>query len=213
MLLHRGRTRGFMSHLSWLPDVNIGVFYSTTTGQDLMSLYVVPMYIKDLLLGENPFLNLTTACTFPEPWSPLSTENLSPDKPGNLKSLGNQKPQRHENRYQRVDVKQDRYVGTYGNLVYGNITVYQKDNALMFTYDDFGVWKLEFLGVPAMYYGHGQNDFWPLDIQLVQFYSSIAGSDIVDLAILSFGIELHVFVRDLKMSEAYPPPDPDECTK
>jgi hypothetical protein len=60
---------GYSSLVTLIPDMNIGIF-TTMNGDDPGYRYrfLLHNYIGDLLLGENPWLNKTTLCTFPEPW-------------------------------------------------------------------------------------------------------------------------------------------------
>ena len=71
MLQHSGSLFGYGALLTILPDKDIGVFLALNGADE--SYYgrrLLNLYIMDLLLGEEPWLNLTTACTFPSPWYP-----------------------------------------------------------------------------------------------------------------------------------------------
>ena len=70
MVMHTGTSWGYGGLLTLLPDVGLGI-YSSVTGPDesYLGRRAAHMYIADVLLGQVPWLNLTTACTFPEPWT------------------------------------------------------------------------------------------------------------------------------------------------
>ena len=69
---HSGGLISYITLLWTLPDLNIGVYasvngpgYGSNSGiHNIVSFY----YIVDHLLGLEPWLNQTTACTFPKPW-------------------------------------------------------------------------------------------------------------------------------------------------
>lgn len=91
------------------------------TGDDpsYMLRYNVHLFIADLLLGYQPWLNTETVCTFPEPWRKKLN---SPDS------------------RQRTDIAAQRdlsaYEGTYGNKAYGQLEVYINEtmNKLIFKF-------------------------------------------------------------------------------
>ncbi|WAR00867.1 GIGA6-like protein [Mya arenaria] len=88
MLRHTGTTFGYSSLITLLPDVNVGV------------------HILDSLLGEEPSINETTVCTFPEPWYAASHSLRHPID----QSLPPSRPL-------------DAYTGIYHHIAYGNLTV------------------------------------------------------------------------------------------
>ena len=68
----------------------------------------VQWYLADLLLGETPWLDLNTACSFPEPWVSVpkqTLENVTSD-------------------YYVMALNHTAYAGTYSHQAFGNITVY-----------------------------------------------------------------------------------------
>ena len=86
MVWHSGGLVSY-STLFWIfPDKNIGM-YATVNGPAFKSLSsrhltTVFYYISDHLLGLEPWLNETTACTFPEPWANSSVrESKNPEVP------------------------------------------------------------------------------------------------------------------------------------
>lgn len=221
MRAHVGSTNGFLTQMNLLPDSNIGVFNSYMPGEDSMAHRLVNLYIMDLLLGEEPWLNLTTACSFPEPWvNPSSMAGLLDDEmypdfsnPNYAKDyiLGLDK-QLKRNKFDRIRPKVDDYVGMYGNFAYGNITVSKSEaNVLILQYGAEGFWELEYLGIDHMFYAHGQGKIWTYSFSIM-FRKSVANVDVIDQAILLNDLFFPVFVRDRSMSDAYPPPDPTDCS-
>ena len=71
-----------------------------------MPLKTIVGYISDILIGEPAWLNSSTACTFPEPWT------AAPHKSDNIGDVIH-------------DVIKDvhKYIGTYGNRMVGDLTV------------------------------------------------------------------------------------------
>ena len=66
---HPGYLFGYNAQLTVLPDVDIGVFMALN-GLDYTYLarLLTHAFIIDLALGEEPWLNSATVCTFPYPW-------------------------------------------------------------------------------------------------------------------------------------------------
>ncbi|XP_052783040.1 uncharacterized protein LOC128219269 [Mya arenaria] len=80
-LWHSG---GFWSYITlvWLfPEENIGIFISTNGGMledyQYTSLTTTMYYLADLLLDKEPWLNSSTACSFPEPWKDETDSRLT----------------------------------------------------------------------------------------------------------------------------------------
>ncbi|XP_045156501.2 protein flp-like [Mercenaria mercenaria] len=69
MLRHTGTTYGYSSLITLLPDANLGVFVSMT-GEDegYITRTLIHSYLLDTFLGIEPTINVTTVCTYPEPW-------------------------------------------------------------------------------------------------------------------------------------------------
>ncbi|XP_052796451.1 penicillin-binding protein 4-like [Mya arenaria] len=107
MLRHTGTTFGYSSLITLLPDVNVGVF-TTMTGEDesYITRTLLHSHILDSLLGEEPSINETTVCTFPEPWYAASHSLRHPID----QSLPPSRPL-------------DAYTGIYHHIAYGNLTV------------------------------------------------------------------------------------------
>ena len=84
---HSGGLISYITLLWTIPDLNIGVYasvngpgYGSNSGiHNIVSFY----YIVDHLLGLEPWLNQTTACTFPKPWKMENDTELSKHKKGN----------------------------------------------------------------------------------------------------------------------------------
>ena len=73
MIWHKGRSLSYATMFAFYPDKDIGMFASVN-GPALKTLQLQHIttllyYISDNQLGLEPWLNQTTACTFPEPWA------------------------------------------------------------------------------------------------------------------------------------------------
>ena len=230
MIMHTGSSWGFTSLLTLLPDMNIGI-YSSMTGpdDDTLGRRTSHMYMMDLLLGEEPWLNLTTACTFPQPWyggyktskGAKTAPSVNSDEEDIANSGGQTKRRRRRrtlsnraktriNGIKVTPMELSSYEGTYGNFGYGNITVVVNDNdTLELHYGELGLWTLEHVEGDA-FYGHGQGRIWSLNIDDVQFRRS--GDTINEVELSLESRDPPVFVRGLDMADAPPPPDPTDCS-
>eukprot|EP00058_Branchiostoma_floridae_P025719 XP_002611209.1 hypothetical protein BRAFLDRAFT_71169 [Branchiostoma floridae] len=108
---HGGRVFGFTSLMTLFPDQTGGVFTSVNSpviNWDRDVHRVLHYRVADMLLDLDPWLNTTTACTYPQPWStrPASSQPVPPAT--------------------SRDFPRDKrdYVGSYGNRVFGNLTIY-----------------------------------------------------------------------------------------
>lgn len=113
ILTHTGSTYGYGAMLTLFPDEEFGIF-TALTGDDPGYLYrkALHMYIADNILGENSWLNSTSLCSFPAPWS----KSL---KPGSkLKISYNRKPTK----------SLSYYTGMYSNPAYGSLVVTKRGN-------------------------------------------------------------------------------------
>ncbi|XP_078602938.1 uncharacterized protein LOC144876994 [Branchiostoma floridae x Branchiostoma japonicum] len=108
---HGGRVFGFTSLMTLFPDKSGGVFTSVNSpviNWDRDVHRVLHYRVADMLLGLDPWLNTTTACTYPQPWSTRPASPQPVPRP----------PSRDFPRDKRD------YVGSYGNRVFGNLTIY-----------------------------------------------------------------------------------------
>lgn len=148
------------------------------------------MYIMDLLLGEEPWLNLTTACTFPEPWMPLRVRSRKV----------------HSEFSRSTDY--EKYAGIYGNFVYGNITFKANSSALVLEYGQMGRWQMVPVGTDS-FRGVGIGTIWFDSLDSITFSKE---GDFYTTVDIDFDPNVPtMFTRGLSMSEAPSPPDPARC--
>ncbi|KAL3878903.1 hypothetical protein ACJMK2_031229 [Sinanodonta woodiana] len=117
---HSGSLMAYSS-LVWLfPDKNIGIFGSLngpgTRAEPNRALHTVFYHLSDKLLGERSWINESTACTFPAPFSSLYPRPASIDF-----DLINP-----------VIPILDKYVGRYGSVVIPDIEITTNGDTLMF---------------------------------------------------------------------------------
>ncbi|XP_006812257.1 uncharacterized protein LOC100377760 [Saccoglossus kowalevskii] len=130
---HTGAYPGFNSLITLLHASKTGIYAGTNGPYDtyaMLALEVIHRYASDLLLGEEPWLNSTTACTFPSPWIP------SPSN-GGIKG----KPVKSSDSHEIITTRPpEDYTGVYGHKGLGNNTVYiDKDGVtLRFLYGVYG---------------------------------------------------------------------------
>ena len=116
---HDGSLASFQTLMWTFPELDIGLFASlngpgpgTLAGNHLVSVFY---HIADHLLGLNPWLNETTACTFPKPWL-----NRPPRPPTKLPTPINV-------------TNYDELVGIYGSHIFPDINVAYNSTDLLFT--------------------------------------------------------------------------------
>lgn len=78
-------------------------------------LYPLAYFLKDILLGQTPWLNVTTICSYPAPWLP-SSQRTPPKQNVQEKYMGSTKE----------------FMGKFGHALYGQVKVTEKDQSLYF---------------------------------------------------------------------------------
>ncbi|XP_033751010.1 protein flp-like [Pecten maximus] len=173
ILRHTGTTFGYSSLLTLIPDMDIGVFI-TMTGSDHDYLFrtVLENYLADNALGETPWLNATTMCTFPEPWmrKHVTTHHSI------VKNLPLHRPV-------------SSYVGTYHNEAYGNLYVHNHagDQSQLNMQVGIGNWKLFPTHTTDHFDGEGEGTLYKIkDLRNVQFHLDSHSSGIHSIEVPSF---------------------------
>ena len=168
-----------------VPDLDIGI-HTSITGPD--TGYKISrnlhMYILDLLMHKEPWLNITDACTFPDS-ATRKFFNIHKEIPSVLPLIS--------------------YVGTYRNYGYGNISVIlpEKSSQLRMLYGDIGKWNLYPAEMAHHFVADGLDDVWNMDLSKLWFEMNAEDAKIDKLVVASFESRLPpVFIRDLKMSKA-----------
>ena len=107
-----------MSYITrlWLfPDMDVGIFGSVNgpgiSRSASQHLSVSLDYIADHLLGFEPWLNESTACSFPNPWANWTVPQAKPETPTKLDNFTD-------------------YEGSYGNRMFPDIII-SADNATL----------------------------------------------------------------------------------
>ncbi|XP_062608814.1 uncharacterized protein LOC134270598 [Saccostrea cucullata] len=126
ILSHTGSTFGYRAKLTLYPDMQLGVF-SAMTGDDPGYLYRSNIHnlISDMYLGEDPWLNATLMCSFPEPFKSKTSSS---------------KPQIDTKRTPLRNVRE--YVGLYKNTPYGfaSVSVNQTQLTLHYGFGHFDLY-------------------------------------------------------------------------
>ncbi|ESP02198.1 hypothetical protein LOTGIDRAFT_230584 [Lottia gigantea] len=117
LMWHTGGLFGYTANLWVFPDLDIGIF-SNVNGPGLTVggariFEVIFSYIFDMLMDQPPWLNETTACTFPMPWHPenypkSSTLNVTNEPVENTKQ----------------------YTGIYGHRLFGEVHITAQESTL-----------------------------------------------------------------------------------
>ncbi|KAL3887928.1 hypothetical protein ACJMK2_000313 [Sinanodonta woodiana] len=172
LLTHTGSTMGYRAMLTLYPNQKLGIF-TAMTGDDPNYIFRSNLnsYISDLYLHEEPWLNVSTICSFPEPWfeKKNSTPKTAIDK--------NIQPFRAN----------DSYVGVYSNEAYGDIKIHiGENNKLMATYG-YASFLLFAKETKDDFYAEGTGLFTALmDFTTFRFVSNNSSDIINTLEIPSF---------------------------
>ncbi|XP_046559560.1 uncharacterized protein LOC124268258 [Haliotis rubra] len=107
--MHGGNFHSYIASLELYPDVHFGIFVSANgpgTKDEEIGEKLISFYVSDILIGDQPWLNSSTACTFPLPW-----DKWTPSGQNNSDVTNS-------------DVKfPDCYVGKYGQRLFGDLEV------------------------------------------------------------------------------------------
>ena len=162
-LWHSGGISSYASVLTIFPDENVqaGMFFNVNgpMREDRKhGLLALQSYISDMLINQTSWLEKSNACTFPAPWKRVS--NRDPQPP----------PQDAYNASLLARPLAD-YVGTYGHLAFGNVTIYinKTDDRLYLGHGRFGRLALAPTGVnqfKATFVG----DLWFMSASDDQYY-------------------------------------------
>ena len=113
---HSGSIATFKSQVWLYLDKGFGI-YVTSNGPPASSttraLKSILQYISDILLGEMPWLNTTTICTFPKPWKTEEKPEESDDEPASF----------HELSQQNSPHRSSEYMGKYSNPGFGDVII------------------------------------------------------------------------------------------
>ena len=210
--MHGGLLFGYDCLITLFPDLQLGI-YTAFNGPMGMEAFLgnllIQYHISDMLLGLDTWLNETTLCSYPTPW--LHRAAYLPHKehvPVN---------QTFQATRPLVD-----YVGTYGNLALGNISVYlnESESFLRMSYGRIGKFRL---------HPNGPADSFRLDgVGVVSFltvadayapttWMTASFNVTLDGVVESFEFSLiepsspSVFTRDLKLPAATDSVDDGDC--
>lgn len=141
ILTHTGSTYGYRAILTLIPGMNIGI-YTAMTGDDPNYLFRtnIHIYIADLLLGYDPWLDNSTVCSFPEPWQKKSAK----------------KPLVRPRKDIAADKPLTKYEGLFSNDGYGVIEIYHNDSAgFLMAIVGIGQFMLYPKSSPDLFYAQG----------------------------------------------------------
>ena len=154
IIAHSGQLVSYWADLNIIPSKGIGAFVSNNGLADPS----VPLkFALDVLNGEEPWLNASTVCTYPQPWQP------PPDVPVPDINMTIGEPAR----------KLSAYTGTFKQPVFGKITVYKATNqTLKIQYGMLGDINLTPLAIPDVFLAQGSGIVWYAPLGIVNFTSS-----------------------------------------
>jgi hypothetical protein len=205
------------SSLIWLfPEKNVGIYAVISGPQNKhrgLSMKAMVSMAADLLLGETPWLNTTTACSLPAPWGPPFVSTPPPPD-----SSAPSRPSRASRPYWNISRPVDDYIGIYGHPGFGNITVFtgdedddeedEDDVGLQLAFGRFGHMRLvpvsesdtDFHGYyigPLWFVTHSDDSFQP--VQLNFAFSVLGKIDSVYFPV-DAASQLTQFTRDFHLT-------------
>ena len=172
---HSGSLTTYKTRVWLYPDVGLGLFVSSNGPLGSASswgLILTLQYLSDLLLGEEPWLNTSTLCTFPEPWKPSPpVDTMTPPADDPVRDAGD-------------------YTGTYHHPAFGNVTVTRDPgtNALKLHMGRYMEAKLLYNQTSDIFYTTLVGELWYLDDRIpVKFIRSTDEVGIVQLQMPLYG--------------------------
>ncbi|XP_052793649.1 protein flp-like [Mya arenaria] len=124
---HTGGVHSFQSQCYLFPDKKTGLFLVMNGPRSKSATKMsrlIALYVSDLLIEEKPWLNASTACSFPDPWYPQAAPPPPP-------------PPQHYT-WNITQNKTD-YVGTYSHKGFGDIKVnIENGTHLLLEYGKYG---------------------------------------------------------------------------
>ena len=145
MIMHTGTSWGFGALLTIIPDLDIAI-HTSISGPDsgYRARRALHMYVADLIGGFKPFLNPSSACTYPDVKPSTRAENYE-DATGAVKQYNN-----------------SAYEGQYGNQAYSNLSVItnQSSGRLQIKYGAIGLWDLYLTSTANVFKGQGRDVIW-----------------------------------------------------
>ena len=167
MIEHSGSQGGYLSLLNILRDKNIGIFTSVSIGSRNRFRAYVNIYIHDLLLGKEPFLNTTNAC-------PGGIY-------GDMEYGEDQGEEEEETEFTYKDIQkrsktpslypEENTIGTYHNFAYGDVIMYRNttDQELYMSYGPVTRYELLRIGEDLTFTGLATLPLWSLRVGLIEF--------------------------------------------
>lgn len=161
----------------------------------------------DLILEHEPWLNATTACTFPDPF--YNASSFRAKKTKKFPSIPTYKTYPEHRLTTLARKRKGNCVGKYGNFFYGNLTVSQNDitEELLVQFDVYWC-TLEPKQTNNSYSCLSPDEFWFLPpIPDLTFDADNNPARYVDVTLYDPAEGVFRFFRDLNQSEAPGPRD------
>jgi len=128
LIYHDGATIGHAAIAAFLPAEQIGIAILSNSGNAFLAQMETLLVAVDIALGEQPWLNSSTACTFPCPWAPTCKTERNPKKA--------EQKERVPAAVHAISADLNDYVGFYSQPTYGSIQFYVSNNKLNMQFGD-----------------------------------------------------------------------------
>lgn len=171
IITHTGSTWGYKAILTLFPVQKLGIFNAQIGSDDgYIKRKLIQSYIADLYLGERPWLNGSSACSFP--WK-SGDEKKSLTKKRAVISIP------------VLDRRYD-FSGFYSNRLWGDVKIERTKHGLELIYG-YASFKLTPSRDPLQFRGNGIKDFWFMKLYKVNFETECKNcTEIVSVTIPSF---------------------------
>ncbi|XP_002737539.1 uncharacterized protein LOC100375482 [Saccoglossus kowalevskii] len=201
---HNGWLSGFNTAVSLEPTIGLGIFTAINgphTINAMLRINLIHDYITDLYLDKTPWLTNDTACTYPSPWIPTTSNADHPESPL-ITDEGVDIAIATESTLSLVE-----YTGEYGNNAFGNVTIYLKegDEKLYYSYGLLGQGVLTPTVNPHTFLAPVESEVWYLfQYSIYMVFASSKNSGVIDQVswpVVSSLVPAPLFHRDLKYGE------------
>ncbi|XP_002739582.1 uncharacterized protein LOC100371892 [Saccoglossus kowalevskii] len=208
---HTGSYSAYYCRISLFHSMNAGVFVCVNSPGDdrgYDTVHEVSMQAYDYLLGYEPWLNTSTGCTFPSPWTDASYAPMPP----------------MTNSPHPLLRPFDDYVGQYGHYAFGNFTVLydEMNNQLRYEFgfqlqgtlsasEDSDLTLYMRVDDPVAYREYFYSTSFPYGWPV--YFKADDNNNIINVSVPYLENDWpFMFMRDIKMSDApMSPPIHDNC--
>lgn len=152
IITHTGSTWGYKAMLTLFPVQKLGIFNAQIGSDDnYIKRRLLHSYVADLYLGEQPWLNKTSACAFP--WKASKKKTVIKKREAHPPFV--------------LNMQYD-FTGIYSNQLWGNIRIEMTNAELKMIYG-YGTFVLSPSTNPLVFSAVGTEEIWFMKLSSVKF--------------------------------------------